>query len=246
MQITGKVILITGASSGIGKAAAELLDKEGAKLALAARSEQALEDMAKGFSDAYVVKTDMTEKSDIRKMVEKTQKHFGHIDVLINNAGRGLMGSIEKLKVDDFEDNITLNVVGPLVAMQEVIPIMKAQKKGLIINISSALSKMAVPYLGGYAATKYALNALSFTARNELKEAGVKVTALYPGLTDTNFGKNSVQSTDEAWTANRGMPQADTPEMVAEKIKEAILAEPAEQYMNDGQKAFLSKELPSA
>ncbi|MFA5197426.1 MAG: SDR family oxidoreductase [Patescibacteria group bacterium] len=240
MEIKNSVIIITGASSGIGKATAELLAKEGAKVAMAARSEDKLKEIAKNLKDSFVVKTDMTKPGEIHLMVEKVQNHFGKIDVLINNAGRGLHGSIEKLRLDDYKKIVELNVYGPLIAMQAVIPLMKDQGQGAIVNISSGVSKMVIPNIGGYASTKYALNALTYTARAELLESGIQVTALYPGLTDTNFSENTIKNPSESWQSRSGLPKADTPEMVAEKVKEAIINGPTEQYMSDEQKERLA------
>lgn len=240
MEIKNKVILITGASSGIGKATAELLASEGAKVALAARSEDKLKEIAKNMDDSYVVKVDMTKPESIMKMIDDTFDHYDRIDVLVNNAGQGMLGSVEKVRPEDYRAIVDLNIIGPLVAMQEVIPIMKEQGEGAIINISSALSKMAIPNLGAYASTKYALNALSYTARAELLTDGIKVTALYPGLTETNFGKNSIKNTDEMWQQRGEAPKADSAEMVAEKIREAIITGPAEQFMSEEQEKYIN------
>lgn len=235
MEVKDKVILITGASSGIGEAAAKLLTKDGAKVALAARSTDKLNELSKELTDSYPVEVDMTKEESIKKMVSDVVDHYGKIDVLVNNAGQGMLGAIGNSRLSDYRRIVELNIFGPLVAMQEVIPIMKKQGEGAIINISSALSKMAIPNIGAYASTKYALNAISYTARAELKDSGIKVTALYPGLTDTNFGKNSIKQEEPNWGRDGQMPKADTAEMVAEVIKKAIENGPAEQYMSEDQ-----------
>lgn len=237
MKIKDSVILITGASMGIGRATAELLGREGAKVALAARSEDKLREVTAGLDDSFVVRADMTDPNSILAMVEATQAHYGRIDVLVNNAGRGMIASIEQLDLTAYLALISLNVTGPLIAMQAVIPIMREQGSGAIVNISSGLSKMAIPYLGGYASTKYALNALSLTARGELASAGIVVTVVHPGLTATDFGANAVRTGNSDWRPRAGsIPEPDPVELVAERIKEAIENGPSEQYMSDQQR----------
>ena len=170
MKIKNKVVVVTGASKGIGKAIAELLSREGARIVLAARNEKELKKIAEKIPDSLVVKTDMTSEKDIDRLVAKTIKKFGRIDILVNNAGQGIYGAVENVNADDYRKIFELNVVGPLLAMQKVIPIMRKRKEGMIVNISSMVSKAYYPYLGAYASTKYALNALSLTARAEWKK----------------------------------------------------------------------------
>jgi short-subunit dehydrogenase len=231
MVIKDKVVLITGASEGIGKATAELLHSNGAKVAVAARSKDKLEELAVRLENSFVVPVDMTVPESISNMVEQVHTHYGRIDILINNAGQALRAPVTDIKVDDFKKIMELNVYGPLRALQAVVPIMKSQGGGMIVNISSNVSKMAIPGIGAYAATKYALNGLMLTARNDLASEGIVVTLMHPGLTATNFSENSIRNSDKQFNRPVGM-QADTPEMVAEKILEAITNEPAEQYMS--------------
>lgn len=226
MDIKGKVIVITGASMGIGAAAARALSAKGAKLVLAARSTDKLDKLAKELDDAIVVTTDMTSIDDIERLVDTACKHFGRIDVLVNNAGQGLYGAVEHTPIAEYERIFRLNVIGPLLAMQQVIPVMRKQGGGTIVNISSLVSKNYFPYLGAYASTKYALNALSHTARAELARDNIVVSTMLPGLTDTDFGKNAVKADNVARTMdsrNRpAMPNADTAEQVAERIAYTI------------------------
>jgi short-subunit dehydrogenase len=231
MTVEGKVVLLTGASEGIGKATAEFLGQKGAKVALAARSKDKLDQLAAGLNDAFVIPVDMTDNEAITAMVEAVHQHYGRIDILINNAGQALMAPITDIKIEDFKKIMELNVYGPLHAMQEVIPIMKAQGGGMIVNISSNVSKMAIPGIGAYTTTKYALNGMTLTARAELAADNIVVTLMHPGATSTGFGKNAVVNSDAAFEPPAGM-QYDTPEMVAEKIFEAIEQGPAEQYMS--------------
>jgi short-subunit dehydrogenase len=231
MVVKNSVVLITGASEGIGKATAELLSSKGAKVALAARSKDKLEQLAARLNDSLVVAVDMTVPESITEMIDRVRKHYGRIDILINNAGQALRAPVLKVSIDDFKKIMELNVYGPLRALQAVAPIMKSQGGGMIVTVSSNVSKMAIPGIGAYAATKYAINGLMLTARNELATDGIVVSIMHPGLTATRFGQNSISSPENKFSPPAGM-QADTPQMVAEKILEAITNEPAEQYMS--------------
>ncbi len=235
MEIKDKVIIITGASQGIGLAAAKLLASKGAKVVLAARSGDLLNQTAKEIPNSFPVKADVTSEEDAKNLVEKTIEKFGRIDILINNAGQGIHGfSVEKTNLEDYRKVMELNVFSVVRLMQLVIPHMRNQGKGMIINISSMLSKMYVPYLAQYSSTKYALNSISLTARQELARDNIKVSIVLPKMTATNFMKNSInpeggwqRPTSNSESNNPGL-QVDSAEKVAEKIAEAIETEEAE------------------
>jgi len=180
MEINDKVVIVTGASSGIGRATAELFGKNGAKVALAARSIDKLGAISASIADSLVVPVDMTKRDEVRLMVQKIYDHYGRLDILINNAGRGLRSSVEHIDHDDFAYIMSLNVYGPLVAMQSAIPIMRKQGSGTIVNISSQVARATYPGLSAYAATKSALTVISLTARKELAEDGIAVSVIYP------------------------------------------------------------------
>jgi short-subunit dehydrogenase len=230
MEIKGKVVLITGASAGIGKVTAELLGREGARVALSARSVDKLEEIAAGMTDAFVVPADMTKPDEVRGMVRKTFGHYGRLDVLINNAGQGYHVPFEFINIDDLAGIMALNVYGPVVAMQAVIPIMRKQGGGAIVNISSQVSRAIFPSLSPYAATKCALNMISLTARKELAGDGIAVSVVYPGLTDTDFRKNAVRG-KVAFTPPAHLPVADPPEKVAAAILKIIKSGSAEEML---------------
>jgi short-subunit dehydrogenase len=235
MDVNGKVVLVTGASEGIGAATARLLTARGAKVALAARSIDKLNELAGELDESFAVAVDMTQPESITAMVDATVEHYGRIDVLVNNAGRALRAPASDIKIADFQSIIELNVYGPLLAMQAVIPHMRQQGGGSIVNISSNVSKMAIPTIGAYAATKYALNGLTLTARNELAGDGIIVTVMHPGLTATNFGKNAMVDEGMASAPPPSGSSNSAPDMaedVAERILEAITNGPAEQYMS--------------
>jgi len=223
MEVRDKVVILTGASEGIGEATARLLAKEGARVALVARSTDKLARLAAELPGAFPYTADLRDMDAARGMVEAVAARFGRIDVLINNAGRGLHGTpVAQIPLDEFRELIELNVMAPLVAMQATIPLMRQAGGGLIINISSRLSKMRVPTVGAYASTKYMLNALTLTAREELAQENIRVSLVLPGRTATRFQLNSMRPSPNA------QPQGDSVEKVAETILRAIRAEEAE------------------
>ncbi len=239
MDLKDKVVLVTGASMGIGLATARSLAEAGAKVVLAARSTDKLTQLAEELQreghDALVVPTDMRNQAEVAQLVETTVQHYGQIDVLINNAGQAVAGTVADLDLEAYRQVIELNVFGPIYAMQASVPQMRAQGGGLIVNVSSMVSKMSIPGLGGYASTKAALNMLSNTARGELAPDNIRVITVYPRMTSTDFGRNSIGNR-QVRQQQRGNVRPDvvidTPEYVAEKILEAIQKEPTEQFMD--------------
>lgn len=228
MVIQDKVVIVTGASSGIGLETAKLLDKQGAKLVLVSRSKPKLDELVKSFKDAIAIEADMTQEASIKNMVAEALKHYGRIDLLINNAGRGYDTFVEHIKMDLYLELFKLNVLGPLISMQEVIPIMRRQGGGMIVNVSSGTSFMDIPNIAAYSSLKRALNGLSLTAREELKNDKIIVSLVYPYITSTNFGKNVMSGPRKADEKDPMIPEADPPEYVAGKILEVIESEDAE------------------
>jgi len=237
MDVKNKIIIVTGASFGIGLATAKLLSQKGAKVALAARSKEILDKLVPELPGSFAIPTDMADQKSVEQMIDKTKKHYNRIDVLINNAGQGIYGAVENVDINAYKKVIDLNVIGPLVAMQKVIPIMREQGGGMIINISSLVSKNYFPWLGAYASTKYALNALSLTARQELEPDNIIVSVMHPGLTATDFGKNAIRSDIAASSlqsrSRENMPEPDSAEHVAERILLAIETGKAEVCAHD-------------
>jgi NAD(P)-dependent dehydrogenase (short-subunit alcohol dehydrogenase family) len=239
MDIKEKVVIITGASGGIGLAAARLFAQHGAKVALVARSADTLQKAAAEMPDAFAIPADLSNVDQVPQVIDAIYAHYGRIDVLINNAGRAFHTPIEQADVQLYRHLLDLNVVSILRAMQCVIPIMRQQGGGVIINISSGLSKRIVPGVGPYASTKYALNALTLTARMELAPDHIYVGLVIPGRTiNTKFGENAVAAIARPHNAQPtggtpagGAPmRTDTPEEVADKILEAVQTEAAETY----------------
>ncbi|THF69201.1 SDR family oxidoreductase [Deinococcus sp. Arct2-2] len=237
MNVQDSVVIITGASMGIGEATARVFAAAGAKLVLAARSADKLAAIAQSLpsgAKTLIVPTDMTDPVQVNALIEKTYERFGRIDILINNAGQSAIGPVATIDPEVYRQIIELNLFGPLYALQAVVPKMRAQGGGVIINISSSVSKMAIPGIGAYASTKYALNGLSLTARNELAADNIRVVLFHPGQTTTDFGKNALRPADLGnWRpgGNQPMPAPDSAEAVAHTILKAARTEPAEMEM---------------
>jgi short-subunit dehydrogenase len=247
MNVKDKVVIVTGASSGIGLATAKLLSENGAKVVLAARSLSKLQSIAKDLQDSLVIQTDMTDEVQIKDMVAKTIKHFGRVDILVNNAGRGYDAAIVDTDIKKYQELFNLDVIGPLAAMQAVIPYMQKQGGGSIINISSGTALMAIPGMSAYSSLKRALVGVSLTAREELKSDKINVGLVYPYITATDFEKNTLkakpQEQEEEWNPeSSGLKPADSAEYVAGKILEAIETEKAEIYVHDWMKRMSSGE----
>jgi short-subunit dehydrogenase len=226
MDIKDKVVIVTGASSGIGLETAKLFSEQGAKVVLVARSKDKLEQLAGKLPGSLALSVDITDHQAIDVLIKDVMSKCGRIDILINNAGRGYDAPIEQTDTAMFNQIIDLDLMSPLYAMQQVIPIMKKQKMGSIINISSGTALMNLPNMGAYAATKAALAHLSLTARNELAKYNISVGVVYPYITETNFEKNTIKGSSEHFGPNDSNgyqpPKADSAEFVAEKILEAV------------------------
>jgi short-subunit dehydrogenase len=238
MDIQGRVIIITGASGGIGKAAAELFAGKGAKVVLAARSADKLSALASELvgrgHESVSIPTDMRDRAAINNLFDRTFERYGRIDILINNAGQGLYGSIAEVNMEYVRADFELNVFGALEAMQAAIPKMRQGGGGLIMNISSVVSRMHILGLGAYAATKSALNMISETARAELASENIRVITFFPRGTSSNFRENAFGHPAALQTQPGAAPTSyirDTPEMVAEKILETVRNEPAKYVM---------------
>jgi NADP-dependent 3-hydroxy acid dehydrogenase YdfG len=215
MKLDGAVVIVTGASSGIGAATARLASTRGAKVVLAARREDRIAALSAELPDSLAVATDVRDPAQIARMVEATLGRYGRVDVLVNNAGQGLHVPLEAILLDDFRAVVELNVYGPLLAIQAVIPAMRKQGAGAIVNVSSMTSRMVLPGIGGYAATKAALNMLSAVARRELAADGITVATVFPSVTATEFH----QSLRAGGRVGGGWgPEPHTAEKVAEAI----------------------------
>jgi NADP-dependent 3-hydroxy acid dehydrogenase YdfG len=219
MDIDGSICVVTGASSGIGMATARLLAAKGARIVLAARRAERLESLAAELPGSLAVPTDVTRPEQIERLVVQTLATFGRLDILVNNAGQGLHVPLEEVDPIDLRAVFELNVIAPLVAMQAVLPVMRDQAAGAVVNVSSATSLRAFPGLGGYAATKAALNMLSQVGRLELADAGIAVSLVYPSVTATEFHERlrAGHLVRGPWSI-----QPDPPELAATAIAFAV------------------------
>jgi short-subunit dehydrogenase len=234
MDIKDKIAIVTGASQGIGLQIAKKLSEAGAKVVLASRSEDKLAEAAKELPDSLDVATDMRRPEDVRNLIGKTLQKYGRVDILVNNAGQGMYGPVETIDIEKHKQLMELNFYGVLRAMQEVIPVMRKQGGGLILNISSRVSKNYFPELSAYSSTKYALNAISLTARQELSKDHIVISVFHPRMTETNFHKNSLSKPPERMqngALDRSALPVDSPEQVAEKVLLLIQSEEPEGSM---------------
>ena len=219
MDIKGKVVFITGASSGIGAATARAASKAGARLVLLARREEKIRQLAVEFGDAIAIRCDVTHDGEVTEAVRLARDTFGRIDVLINNAGQGLQASIEEIDPEDFNAILRLNVVAPLITMRAIIPLMRQQRGGSIVNIGSGVTFSPLPNTGAYSASKAALSMLSSVARVEVADAGIAVSTLYPFITATDFVKSLRAGSEAAAQMEAQFASlSQTPEQVAEKV----------------------------
>jgi len=236
MEIDSSVCIVTGASSGIGAATARLLSGLGAHVVLAARRADRLEALAVELPGSLAVATDLTIVKDIERLVARTVDTYGKVNVLVNNAGQGLHVPLEELDPVDLRAVFELNVVASLVGMQSVLPHMRSGSGGAIINVSSATSLRVFAGLGGYSATKAALNMLSQVGRVEFAPAGIAVSVVYPSVTATEFHQHL--RAGHLVTGGRSITP-DPPELVARAIAMAILTGEAHVLVADPPKAIV-------
>ncbi len=249
-----KVIVITGASSGIGAALALQLSEQGHRLVVAARRERELNDLARRMGTApegpVVPGTppaasgrravpgvaDVTRRADVERLRDRALVEFGHVDVWVNNAGRGISRKVLELTDDDFDQMMAVNVKSALYGMQAIAPHFMTRGTGHIINVSSFLSRVPfVSYRSAYNAAKAALNALTSNLRTELAQShpGIHVSLVMPGVVTTDFARNALGGTPPM-NLGTGTP-TQTPEEAAAAIVRLIEHPVAEIYTNPAQ-----------
>jgi short-subunit dehydrogenase len=192
VRLKGAVVVITGASSGIGQATALAFARKGARLALGARRLDRLNAVAqmcrdKGSPDVSVRRLDVGHRAEARAFVAAALRDHDRIDVLVNNAGVGWMGRLHQMPEDKVEELVATNLKGVIATTQAALPAMLERRRGVIINVSSVVGFRASPYSAVYSATKHAVVGLSHALRGELSGTGVKVCVVYPGVTNTEF-----------------------------------------------------------
>lgn len=230
MKLDGKVAIVTGASSGIGEATARELARAGARVALAARSADKLEKLAEelnagtsGATDGprvMAIATDVSDRQAVVRMVAQTMATWGGVDVLVNSAGSGLYAPLAEASDEAMRHLMDVNYFGALNCVQAVVPHMRPQGRGTIINVSSIVGKHITPYQGAYCATKYALIAASDALRVELEPFGIHVLTVLTGVTRTEFQAHAVRERVEP--PSRAGLRGVGPEKVGRAIVKAI------------------------
>jgi len=200
-NIAGKIVVITGASSGLGEATARLLSAEGATVVLGARRADRLQALASDLTGkggkALALTTDVADRSQVGKLVEAAVQEYERIDVMINNAGLMPQAPLERLRVDEWDRMIDVNIKGVLYGIAAALPYMKRQKSGHFINVSSVAGHKVGPGFAVYAAIKHAVRALSEGLRQEVKPYNIRTTVISPGAVATEL-PNSVTEPDVA------------------------------------------------
>jgi NADP-dependent 3-hydroxy acid dehydrogenase YdfG len=192
MSEKNRVWFITGSSTGFGRELAEQALELGYKVVATARNTETIEDLVEKYPDtARAVRLDVTNQEDIKNSVSEAVKEFGTIDILVNNAGYGLGGGIEEPSMDQIRHQYETNIFGVIGLMREVLPLMREQKSGLIMNLSSVVGITAFPSTGYYSSTKFALESLSEALSKEVEHLGIKVTIVEPGGFRTDFAGRS-------------------------------------------------------
>jgi short-subunit dehydrogenase len=223
VQLKNARVIVTGASSGIGRAIALEFGRRGARAALASRNRQALEEVAAlikaAGGSAVVIPTDATAEGAVKHMADEAIRELGGIDILVNNAGQGLSATIGDASSADVEALFALNVLAAAAAIRAVVPIMRAQRSGMIINISSMAGRVVVPRIGYYSASKFALTAIGDALRMEESHRGIKVMNVFPGTTRSSFGENRLGTRGRQ--AHQVLPPVSA-EKVARRIARAV------------------------
>jgi short-subunit dehydrogenase len=200
IQLAGKVVVVTGASMGIGEAIARIFADGGASVVLLSRDAERAE-AARGrigpSERTLGLACDVRNREEIDRVVGLTLHHFQRIDVWINNAGHGILDSVANVDMGAVRETFETNFFGAVEAMQAVIPVMKQQGSGTIINVSSVAGHVPLPFHAVYSATKFALNAIGKGARIELKNSGINVMTVCPGYVRTAFGANAIKGKEQ-------------------------------------------------
>jgi uncharacterized protein len=191
MTLRNGVIIVTGASSGMGRLVALELGRQGAQVVLAARSAKELDavvaEITAAGGTALGVTTDVTRQADVDQLVERTLERFGRIDALINNAGYGVFAPLEKAEIGDIEGMMDVNYFGTIRCLRAVLPVMRRQGRGHIINVASVAGLVSTPNMGAYSAAKHAVVAATQALQVELHGSPIKCSMICPGPVDTPF-----------------------------------------------------------
>ncbi|MDH3611591.1 MAG: SDR family oxidoreductase [Nitrosopumilus sp.] len=218
MDFKDKIVLITGASSGIGRAASVLFAKEGANIILVARSKEKLEEVTeelKKFNvSSLVCECDVSDKSQVKKMCEIVLEKYKSIDILVNNAGFAIYGSVSNLTIEEIESQMETNYFGMIYCIKNFLPSMIKKKSGHIVNVASVAGSFGLPGIASYCGSKFAMLGFSEGLKHELKETGIGVTVVSPIMVRTNFFDHK---------SFEKMPKYSPTSLSAETVAKAIL-----------------------
>jgi NADP-dependent 3-hydroxy acid dehydrogenase YdfG len=235
-NIRGKVIVITGASSGLGEAAARHLSKEGAIVVLGARRADRIKSLAeeinKGGGKALAISTDVTKAQQMRALVDIAVKSFGRIDVLINNAGLMPQSTLNRYRIDEWDKMIDVNIKGVLYGIAAALPYMEQQKSRHIINVSSVAGHKVRPGGVVYSATKHAVRVISEGLRQEVKQYNIRTTIISPGAVDTEL-PNSITEPDVAENMKKFYADVAIPADSFARVVAFAISQPEEMDINE-------------
>jgi short-subunit dehydrogenase len=242
MKLQDKVAVITGASMGIGEAIAKLFLQEGAKVVLCARDlarTKAAERRLDGGTHTLSLSCDVSKRDQVDAVIAETLKRFGRIDIWVNNAGFGLNDAVADMDMAELRRMFDTNLFGAIECMQAVVPVMRKQGGGDIVNISSVSGHISTPYMSGYAATKHAINAIGKAARMELLRHNINVLTVCPGYIATDFVKNMVKG-KHSERVGSSVKYAVGPEVVAKDTLKGLLKRKREVITPGIYKLFIS------
>jgi NADP-dependent 3-hydroxy acid dehydrogenase YdfG len=235
-NIEGKVVVITGASSGLGEATARALSAQGAIVALGARRQDRIQSLADALigkgGKAIAVATDVSDRAQVKRLVDAAVEAYGRVDVMINNAGLMSQAPLERLNIDEWDRMIDVNIKGVLYGIAAALPYMKQQKSGHFINVSSVAGHKVGPGFAVYAATKHAVRALSEGLRQEVKPYNIRTTVISPGAVATEL-PNSVSDPETAARVRTFYAQAAVPADSFARVVAFAISQPEDIDINE-------------
>ncbi|MBI4245458.1 MAG: SDR family oxidoreductase [Planctomycetes bacterium] len=195
MKLNGKVAIVTGASSGIGKAIALLFSKEGAKIAICGRSKERLDETSRNLKESHLSLTcDVTKEAEVNAFVDKVEERFGRIDILVNNAGDPTSMPISKMTLDFWNRIISANLTSVFLCTSACLPVMMRQRYGHIVNVASIVGKMGGKYISAYSAGKHGVLGFTRSVAIEVKDYGITINAVCPGFVDTPATDRNIEN----------------------------------------------------